>query len=386
MPSALEAVLRRARYLGTPSSTISVASVSDKTPRTIVVERTFANGWTVRLDERRYEATTDDDGCLRAAVLPAYGLTFERREDFPRASYPAWRRYDAAPDGAYTAADVRISAPEGHVLAGTLTLPVRSRGPSPAVVMISGISKHERNHGKPPLVVFRDMADVLTRAGDAVLRVDDRGVGASTGDYPTATTLTEAQDVHMEIAWLRARADVDPRRVGVVGYSEGGLIAPIVASEDPTIAAAVLIAGPGVTGPELSRYQVEAAVVRDPTIAVADREKEIAKEMAEPMSLREKVFMSLDPLAYAAKVRVPSLILQGGSDLHVPPTSAERIAAAMRRGGNPSVTVRVFPNLSHVIAPDPDGRALAWSRLPSYRASDDLLRALADWLVAQLKP
>jgi hypothetical protein len=70
----------------------------------------------------------------------------------------------------------------------------------------------------------------------------------------------------------------------------------------------------------------------------------------------------------------------------VPPASAERIAAAMRRGGNSNVTVRIFPNLSHVIAPDPDGRASAWKQLPSYRASDDLLRAMTDWLVLLLKP
>jgi uncharacterized protein len=386
MPSALEAVLRRARQLGTASTTIPLQAIGDEAPRQMVVERLFAHGWTARIGDRRYDAVTDDDGCLRSAILPAYGVTFERRDDFPTASYPAWPRYAAAPDGAYTAADVRIPAPEGHVLAGTFTLPAHARGRRPAIVLISGISKHERNHGQPPLVVFRDIADALGRAGIAALRVDDRGVGASTGDYASATTLTEANDVHTEIAWLRARKDVDPRRVAVVGYSEGGLIAPIVASEDQTLAAAALLAGPGVSGPELARYQVEIAVLNDSTIAVADREKAIAKELAEPLSRREAVFMSLDPLAYAAKVQTPSLILQGGSDRHVPPVSAERIAGAMRRGGNRNVTVRIFPNLSHMLVPDPEGLASGWKRLPSYRLSDDLLHTLTDWLVGQLRP
>jgi dienelactone hydrolase len=386
MPTALEGVLRRARHLGTASTTMAVQGIGDDRPRSIVVERRFSNGYTARLGDRRYDAVTDDDGCLRAAVLPAYGITFERRDDFALASYAPWPRYAAAPDGAYTAADVRIPAPEGHVLAGTLTLPAHASGRLPAIVLISGISKHERNHGQPPLVVFRDIADVLARAGIAALRVDDRGVGASTGDYANATTLTEAKDVHTEIAWLRARKDIDPRRVAVVGYSEGGLIAPVVASEDPTIAAAVLLAGPGVSGPELARYQVEIAVENDATIAAADRERAIAKELAEPMSPRETVFMSLDPLAYAAKVRAPSLILQGGSDRHVPPVSAERLADAMRRGGNANVTVRIFDNLSHMLVPDPEGLASGWKQLPSYRMSDELLHTLTDWLVRQLRP
>jgi len=385
-PTALEAVLRRARRLGAASTTIPIQAIGDEAPRQIVVERLFSNGWTARLDARHYDAVTDDDGCLRAAILPAYGVTFERRGDFAPSSYPAWPRYAAAPDGVYTAAEVRIPTPEGHVLAGTLTLPARGRGRRPAIVLVSGISKHERNHGQPPLVVFRDIADALGRVGIAALRVDDRGVGASTGDYASATTLTEAKDVHSEIAWLRTRKDIDPARIVVVGYSEGGLIAPIVASEDPKIAAIALLAGPGVSGPELARYQTEIAVVNDPSVAVADREKAIAKELAEPMSPRETVFMSLDPLAYAAKVRAPSLILQGGSDRHVPPISAERIAAAMRRGGNPNVAVRIFPQLSHMLVPDPEGLASGWKQLPSYRLSDALLRTLTDWLVAELRP
>jgi dienelactone hydrolase len=281
---------------------------------------------------------------------------------------------------------VRIPVPEGHVLAGTFTLPAHARGRRPAIVLISGISKHERNHGQPPLVVFRDIADALGRVGIAALRIDDRGVGASTGDDASATTLTEAKDAHTEIAWLRARKEVDPARIAVVGYSEGGLIAPIVASEDRTIAAAALLAGPGVSGPELARYQAEIAVMNDPTVAVADREKAIAKELAEPLSPREKVFLSLDPLAYAVNVHAPSLILQGGSDRHVPPISAERIAGAMRRGGNPSVTVRIFANLSHMLVPDPEGLASGWKQLPSYRMSDELLHTLTNWLVAQLRP
>jgi dienelactone hydrolase len=384
-PVALELLLR-ATPSGRGTQHLEVASPKDKMTRAAVIDQSFPHAARVRVGARSYEAVLDEAGCLQSAILPAEGIVFERKNDFAADGYVAWPPYAAPPDGAYTAEDVRIPAPEGHVLAGTLTRPAGRRGRLPAVVCISGISKHERNHGRAPLHAFRDLADVLSRAGMVVLRVDDRGVGASTGSWEQSTSLTEAKDVHTEVAWLRARRDIDPARIALVGYSEGGLIAPIVAGEDPRIAAVVLLAGPGVNGTDLYFFQVEADVVRDPSVSLFDRWLAMARMLTiDDLSPREKLFLSLDPLDYAPRVRAPLLIVQGGSDLHVPPISAERLAAAVRGAGNRDVSVLIVPYISHILSPDPDGRASAWAHLPSYRPAEVVLHTVDDWLQTHLR-
>jgi dipeptidyl aminopeptidase/acylaminoacyl peptidase len=231
---------------------------------------------------------------------------------------------------------------------------------------------------------LRDLADALSRQGIVVLRVDDRGVAESTGDRASSTTLDEADDVETEARWLRSHSRVDPRRIALVGYSEGGLIAPMVAARDAAIAAIVTMAGPGVSGPEVAHYQIEAAVVRDTSIAPGDREAEIRRQLADTLTTREKSYLSIDPLSYARRVRCPALILHGASDLHVPVRSAERLAEAMRSGGNRDVSVRVFPAISHSFLPDPIGLNSGWAALPGFMTSPQVLQAITDWLGARL--
>jgi dienelactone hydrolase len=286
---------------------------------------------------------------------------------------------DQAPPGApYRAEEVGIAAPEGHVLAGTLTVP-NGRGPFPAAVLITGLSPNNRDNGVPPWMPLRDLADALTRHGIAVLRVDDRGVARSTGNRASSTTFDEADDVETEARWLRSRREVDGRRIALVGYSEGGLIAPMVAARNSTIAGIVTLAGPGVLGPEVARYQIEAAVVRDSTIPPAARDAEIRRQLADTLTTRESVYLGIDPLSYASSVRCPALVLHGACDLHVPPRSADRLAVAMRAGGNRDVTVRVFPGLSHAFLPDPVGLASEWAALPGFMTSPEVLRTITDW-------
>jgi len=152
-------------------------------------------------------------GCLQAATMPDYALTIERHAAFDPKAYPLWPYFQAPPDRAYRAEEVRIPAPAGHVLAGTLTLPLSPARHLPAVIMITGISPHDRDEGPGTLRVFRDFADVLTRAGIAVLRVDDRGVGQSTGDRAQMANLDEAADVGVGFDWLAKRPEIDPRRI-----------------------------------------------------------------------------------------------------------------------------------------------------------------------------
>jgi dipeptidyl aminopeptidase/acylaminoacyl peptidase len=324
---------------------------------------------------------------MLAATLPEHGVMIERRAEFPPDQYPLWAPYGAPPDGAYKNEEVSLPAPQGHVLAGTLTTPSAGPGRFPAVVLITGLSPSERNGGQPPWMPLRDIADALTRAGVAVLRVDDRGVGKSTGDHASSTTFDEADDVQTEVAWLRSKPGIDPKRIALVGYSEGGLIAPMVAAKDPSIAAIITLAGPGVLGQDLASYQSSQVVLHDPSIPPAELQKAIAKRLADDLkdlTSRESVVLTIDPIPFARRVHCPALILQGGGDLHVPMRSAERIATAIRSNGNSDVTVRLFPGVSHSLLPDPIGLGSGWILLPGFLTSPQLLDVMAQWAATKL--
>lgn len=382
LPSVLEQIVLRARAGAT---TVPLVATSKFVPHEAKVTKIDANDFTIAVGPRTYEVIADDRGCLVGATLAAYGIVIERRDVAP-AAYPLEGAYTAPHDAPYTATDVTIAAPQGHTLAGTLTRP-KTRARVPAVVMITGISKHERNEGNPPFTPFRDVADVLGRAGIAVLRVDDRGVGKSTGDFDKATSFDEADDVRTELAWLKKQPGIDAKRVGLVGHSEGGFIALVVAAKDPSLAAIVVLAGSGVPGEQLNTWQTIQTVDHDPDVAPAARPKEIDKQLADrhDWSPRDIAFVAADPADYAKLVKTPALIVQGGSDLHVPPRSAERLAATMHAAGNRDVTVRIIPHLSHTLSPDPIGSIQAWSWLPSRRLSNALLDDVTRWLVAELK-
>jgi uncharacterized protein len=384
--SSLEQVVARARVLNKPLNKVATQNLYRDAPSEIEVERIDPTDWVVTANKKRYLVLTDEHGCMLSASLPDYGVVIERRDQFAVDKYPFWPAYAAPPDGAYHAEDVSIPAAQGHVLAGTLTAPNKGER-FPAAVLITGLSPSERNGGQPPWMPLRDLADALTRAGIAVLRVDDRGIGKSTGDHKPSTTFDEADDVRTEVAWLRKRTDIDPKRVALVGYSEGGLIAPMVAADDPSIAAIVTLDGPGTPGTELAVYQSAQKVLHDPSIAAAAQQQAIEKQFAEDMadlSAREKSVLGIDPIPYARKVHCPALVIHGGTDLTVPMRSAQRLAWAMRSNGNTDVTVRFFPAVSHSLLPDPAGLSSGWAYLPAFLTSRDLLQVMSEWAAARL--
>ena len=388
IPSSIEQAVVRARLLDKPSSTIPGASLYGDSRPDITVQRIDPTDWVVGYQDRKYLVLTDDQGCMVSATMPDYGVVIERRAGFSESQYPAWAPYAAPPDHAYGARDVAIRASQGHVLAGTFTVP-KHAGRIAAALLITGLSPHERNNGDAPWMPFRDIADALGRAGIAALRVDDRGVGKSTGDNTRLTTFDKADDVRTEVAWLRAQPGIDPKRILLIGYSEGGLIAPMVAAKDPSIAGVVTLAGPGVSGMEVARYQVEQPILRDLRMSNADREKEFAKQLDEALkdlSPHETSFLGIDPIPYDRQVRCPALILQGGADATVPVRSAAVIAAAMRSGGNSDVTVRIVPGVSHSLLPDPGGLSAGWGALPAFLTSPEVLNELTRWSVARLRP
>jgi uncharacterized protein len=388
IPSSIEQAIAHARVLDKPLSKIPGASLYSGSRSEITVERVDPTDWIVGYQGKKYLVHTNEQGCLLSAIMPDYSVVIERRSGFSTSNYPLWPPYSAPPDHAYSAQDVSIQAPQGHVLAGTFTVPTRKDN-IPAAVLITGLSPHERNNGDAPWMTFRDIADALTRAGIAILRVDDRGVGKSTGDNAKFTSFDKVDDVATEVAWLRTQPGIDPKRIMLVGYSEGGMIAPMVAAKDPSIAALVTLAGPGVPGMEVARYQVEQPILRDPKIPEADREKEFAKQMEEALkdlSPHETSFLAIDPIQYDRQVRCPALIIQGGADATVPVRSAERIASAMRVAGNADVTVRIFPGVSHSLLPDPGGLPTGWATLPAFLTAPGLLEELTRWSIAKLRP
>jgi len=177
MPSSVEQAIRRARVLDRAQALIPAASLFSATHGTISVERVDATDWVVSYHNKRYQALTDSLGNLLAATLPDYGITIERRADFSPDRFPPWPPNEAPPDHAYLTKEVRIPAPEGHILAGTFTRPrAGASAVTPAAILITGLSPSNRNGGSPPWMPLRDLADALTRCGIAVLRVDDRGV------------------------------------------------------------------------------------------------------------------------------------------------------------------------------------------------------------------
>jgi pimeloyl-ACP methyl ester carboxylesterase len=334
----------------------------------------------------------------------------------------------------YPVEDVTFeNAKAGIQLAGTLTLP-KGDGPFPAVVTLSGSGAQDRDEtlfGHKPFLVI---ADHFARQGIAVLRFDDRGVGKSGGKQEGATTADFAIDALAGVRFLKGRKEIDPKRIGLLGHSEGGLIAPMVAAEHPgDVAFIVLLAGPGLPGDEILRTQLVAILkaggekpekidlyqrMQKALVAVAKkpgpaekRKDELAaalKEFLNSLTAEEKkefgtesgfdkekaivgrigepwfaYFLGYDPRPTLGKVRCPVLAVTGELDLQV--LHRENLAAieqAVRGGGNDRVTVKSFPGLNHLFQTAKTGLPNEYGQIEETIASA-VLEFLADWVRRQ---
>jgi len=284
----------------------------------------------------------------------------------------------------------------GIKLAGTLTIPEHKK-PVPAVILITGSGPQDRNEELLKHKPFLVIADYLTRNGIAVLRFDDRGVGKSTGNFSKATTADFASDVKAAMKYIRKRKDIDSKNIGLIGHSEGGMIAPMVASSDKHVAFIVLLAGPGVKIDELMLKQLELiskdynlndsiinltkaingdafhVVQSEPDQVKAadkirtiysdhlqkyseDQKKEmglsqVATESAivQYMSPWFRYFLNFDPGIYLSRVKCPVLAINGEKDHQV--YSKDNLAAikkAMEAGKNWDFTVQEMAGLNHL--------------------------------------
>ena len=296
--------------------------------------------------------------------------------------------YSAPPGAPYRASDVLVRVDTGVVLAGTLTLPGGAAAPVPAVVTISGSGAQDRDSyaaiagGWRP---FRQLADTLARRGVAVLRLDDRGVGGSTGDYGTSTERTTAADIRAAIAFLRARPDIAGDRIAVLGHSEGARVAMLVASEDPRLAAVALLSGAADPRAAIraqalwvAAHQLTGGLPPDSVVAMVDR------RMDSLAATLPREVLRWNAAELAGRIRAPAGIFQGATDRQVPSDQADSLGALFRRAGNRNVTVRVFAGRNHLLVPDPDGDFLRYDRLGSAQLDPEVLGAIADWIVGAL--
>ena len=310
-------------------------------------------------------------------------------------------------------------------LAGTLTLP-QGNGPFPAVLLISGSGLQDRDETLVGHKPFWVLADHLSRAGIAVLRVDDPGIGKSTPHPKPPTTADFATDVEAGVAFLKG--DDRMGRVGLIGHSEGGLIAAIVASRSNDVGFVVLMAGPGVPGAELLRKQNERIfdaagiagerkqnllVLLDRLFTIltsedmaADKRRQAVKEIvhkqleingtppaqqdeAQVQMLVEqsltpwmRYFLTFDPRPALAKIRVPVLALNGELDVQVDADqNLTAIAAALERGGNQNVTVHRLPEHNHLFQRARTGLMNEYAAIEE-TISPEVLDLIKNWVLS----
>jgi pimeloyl-ACP methyl ester carboxylesterase len=295
----------------------------------------------------------------------------------------------------------------GIVLAGTLTLP--SGGTKlPAAILIAGSGRNDRN--ETPMGHFLLLSDFLTRNGYAVLRYDKRGVGESEGDYGLATTFDFAEDVESALEYLASREEIDPTLIGLIGHSEGGLIAPIIAAENEELAFIIMMAGMGIKGRDLLLLQSAkmaklSGIPQEEIHAITEQNGilyDIAMEESNDSLLVQRLkdavpdiddnllgmlrwnwfrtFLSLDPDVYLSKVTCPVLGITGEKDIQCPP--GENLAAMERsllKAGNQHFELQSLEGLNHLFQTAETGSPYEYEQIAEI-ISPDALQVMLEWL------
>ena len=356
-------------------------------------------------------------GAYARPCLAAQGASPRQRPQEPKRPYP------------YSELEVIVDNKEAGVkLSGTLTTP-NNGGPFPAVLLISGSGPQDRDESLMGHKPFLVLADHLTRLGVAVLRVDDRGVGRSTGEFLECTSEDFAEDVLACIEFLKGRSAIDPGRIGLIGHSEGGLIAPMVAARSADVAFVVLMAGPGLTGEEIfylqgasiakaegvddaftqrnraAQQRLFAIVKQESDRGIIEKKarQEIAALMAAMPEAQRKAaeaspsfvenqivmlmlpwfrfYLTHDPRTELMKVNCPVLAINGDRDLQVPAAeNLSAIAQALKTGGNKDFSTVSLPNLNHLFQTSLTGAISQYHKIEE-TISPAALSTISDWIL-----
>ena len=323
-----------------------------------------------------------------------------KRPQNPVKPYP-YREEDVAYD----------SQSAGIKLAATFTIP-QGKGPFPAVVLICGSGPHDRDESLMGHKPFLVLSDYLTRQGIAVLRADKRGVGKSGGNLAAATTADFATDAEAGVAWLKTRAEVDPRNIGLIGHSEGGEIAPMVAARNRDVAFIVMLAGSAVRGDEILPAQVmagneAAGMSHADAVKAGELERDALKAIEsekDPGKLREKLaalmpkeeldqqwktltspwfrfFLEYDPAADLRKVACAVLALNGDKDTQVlARQNLPAVRRALEAGGNKRFETVEFPGLNHLFQTAKTGAVSEYAQIEE-TMSPAVLEKIATWIL-----
>jgi pimeloyl-ACP methyl ester carboxylesterase len=276
----------------------------------------------------------------------------------------------------------RLVASGKATLACSLVLPKERKRKLPGVVFITGSGGQDRDEDSPgagglKMAIFKELAIALGQAGIASLRCDDRGVGRSTGSFLEATLATFVGDTGAAVAALRKEPALDPRRIGLIGHSEGAIIAPILGASDKQLKALVLMAGPGRSLDAIILEQVATSAQRSGASAEesakhvagfrealeairADQPFPVsvpaeAKAALEPQRAWFASHMKHDPRAQIAKVKLPVFIAQGEKDVQVKVEDAEILRDTLAKAGNQRVVFKTYPELNHLFAATKSG-------------------------------
>jgi fermentation-respiration switch protein FrsA (DUF1100 family) len=381
----------------------------------------------------KYEGTLGDDDII-IGVFNQAGQSFPMnlsREEIEKVG--SNRPQEPKKPFPYRSEEVIFENKQAEILlAGTLTMPEKV-GTYPAVVLISGSGPQNRDEelmGHKPFLV---LSDYLTRNGIAVLRFDDRGTAASTGNFGSATSVDFATDVASAVQYLQSRPEIDKSKIGLVGHSEGGLIAPMVAGDSDDIDFIVLLAGTGIRGDKLLLAQQaligEAAGMSPNQLSEneliskkafeiilkgqgeEEMKGEIRNYMAQvfrnmnpeniPNGLTEdefvkaqvgqmtspwmQYFIRYDPAPALEKVSCPVLAINGEKDLQVPPKeNLEAIKAALEKGGNTNVTTMELPGLNHLFQEAETGAPSEYAEIEQ-TFSPKALEVVLGWIKEQVK-
>lgn len=312
------------------------------------------------------------------------------------------------------------------ILSGTLSLPSKD-GKYPVMILISGSGPQNRDEelmGHKPFLVI---ADFLTKNGFAVLRYDDRGVAKSTGDFKNATSADFAEDVLAAIAYLKTRKEINANKIGLIGHSEGGYIAPLVAAKSKDVAFIIMLAGPGISCDELLVLQ-NALISKASGMKQEEIEKnkkinsgaydlvkkstnnqQLSNDLTEyfnekfeksmsddkqgfvEMQVKEltspwmQYFLKYNPSPALEKVHCPVLALNGAHDLQVPPNeNIEAIRKSLTKAGNKNVTTKILPKLNHLFQECATGLPDEYAEIEQ-TFSPTALNEILNWLKVQTR-